>query len=253
MITDDFSFEEGVVTRERMLSKPKHKEADDCVITFRPDLFWKIIKSYKSRKLGTVRTCSQETDYYKVRLRNKSIILYLSPITSALAGGTLEEVSYKTGISRVYVFGSCGVLGKDLINTGFILPEFVYRDEGFSYHYCPPSDYIEVPCAKTMAKYLRKCHLPYFIGNFWTTDAMYRETPTKISNRRVEGCLGVDMEVAGLQALCTFYGYEFYPVLFGSDIVSEQGWQNIHLGKDTQYQWQRNCWHVIRDFIDNER
>lgn len=60
----------------------------------------------------------------------------------------------------------------------------------------------------------RGCHrgdlgeegVPYLRTISWTTDAFYRETPAKVSLRRQEGCLCVEMEAAALFAVAQFWG-----------------------------------------------
>lgn len=49
-------------------------------------------------------------------------------------------------------------------------------------------------------------NLPSVTGKVWTTDAIYRETKAKLEARKNEGCVAVEMELAGVQAVCDFYG-----------------------------------------------
>ncbi len=90
-----------------------------------------------------------------------------------------------------------------------------------SYHYAPPSDYISVPNAEFVAEVFRQCGLPYVKGKVWTTDAMYRETRDLVQKRKSEGCLAVEMELAGVQAVCDYYGLQLYDFLVTGDIVDQ--------------------------------
>ena len=42
---------------------------------------------------------------------------------------------------------------------------------------------------------------------------MLRETVGLVEKRREEVCIAVEMELAGVQALCDFYGLELYDIL----------------------------------------
>lgn len=54
-----------------------------------------------------------------------------------------------------------------------------------------------------------------------TKDAIYRETKVKIEARKNEGCLAVEMELAGVQAVCDFYGWELFDFLVTGDVFDQ--------------------------------
>ena len=56
-------------------------------------------------------------------------------------------------------------------------------------------------------------------GRAFTTDAIYRETRRQIAARRAEGCIAVEMELAGVQAVCDHYGFELYDFLMTGDVL----------------------------------
>ena len=53
-------------------------------------------------------------------------------------------------------------------------------------------------------KVLKEFGYPYVEGITWTTDACYRETRDKVNKRKEMGAVCVEMECAGMQALCDF-------------------------------------------------
>ena len=59
-------------------------------------------------------------------------------------------------------------------------------------------------------------------GPIWTTDAIYRETAGHLRARQADGCLAVDMEVSGVQAVCDFHGFELYDFLQVGDVLREE-------------------------------
>ena len=52
-----------------------------------------------------------------------------------------------------------------------------------------------------MENIFKALELPYVMGKVWTTDAIYRETRNLVEKRKSEGCIAVEMELAGMQAV----------------------------------------------------
>ena len=51
---------------------------------------------------------------------------------------------------------------------------------------------------------------------------LYRETRTAVEKRKSEGCIAVEMELAGVQAVCGFYGIELYSFIVTGDILDSE-------------------------------
>ena len=67
---------------------------------------------------------------------------------------------------------------------------------------------------------------------------MLRETVGLVEKRKEEGCIAVEMELAGVQALCDFYDLELYNFLEAGDVLESSGYEveglhgaNHNLGK----------------------
>ena len=67
---------------------------------------------------------------------------------------------------------------------------------------------------------------------------MLRETVGLVEKRKEEGCIAVEMELAGVQALCNFYNLELYNFLEAGDVLESSGYEveglhgaNHNLGK----------------------
>lgn len=84
----------------------------------------------------------------------------------------------------------------------FILIDRALRDEGTSYHYLPPADFVEADAALAEGAMvsLRQLGVPIYQGASWTTDAPFRETADAIAAGRERDILAVEMEAAGLYA-----------------------------------------------------
>ena len=148
-----------------------------------------------------------------------------APITAALA----EEISYVYSCRKFVMFGSCGGLDSSIAPGKLIVPTHAYRDEGMSYHYAPPADYIEVKNHAFVASALDSLGVGYVTGRTWPTDAFYRETDLLCARRRAEGCIAVEMEVSAVQAVADFYGLELYNFLYRADNLDAASWESTYL------------------------
>lgn len=150
-----------------------------------------------------------------------------APITATLT----EEISYVYSCRKFVMFGSCGGLDSSIAPGKLIVPTHAYRDEGMSYHYAPPADYIEVRNHAFVASVLDSLGVGHVEGRTWTTDAFYRETDVLCRKRRAEGCIAVEMEVSAVQAVADFYGFEFYNFLYRADNLDAESWESSYLAK----------------------
>jgi uridine phosphorylase len=162
---------------------------------------------------------------YKMEYEEKTIAVAHPGIGAALAAGTLEEL-IALGCRRFVACGSAGVLKPELKRGAVIIPRLAVRDEGTSYHYCPPAREIEMDAVivRKLEKVLMKQGISYEIGKTWTTDGFYRETKGKVANRGAEGCLTVDMECSALIAVAEFRDVAFGQYLAVADDVSGDEW-----------------------------
>ena len=159
------------------------------------------------------------------------VAVFQTGMGAPLAAAMMEELIAR-GAEKFVVFGSCGVLDTDLAEGHIIVPTEAYRDEGTSYHYQPPTDYIKIVGAPVVAQTMEEMGAPFVSGRIWTTDALYRETKGKIAKRREEGCIAVDMECAALQAVASFRGCSLYQFVYAEDSLGEE-WLARNMGKVT--------------------
>lgn len=144
-----------------------------------------------------------------------------APITSAI----IEEVAYVFSCNKAVVFGTCGSLDKSIPANKLIVPTEAYRDEGVSYHYMEPSDYIKMNNTDSVCHILDKLQIGYVIGKTWTTDAFYRETEEEMALRKKEGCIAVEMELSACQAVCNYANIELFAFLYRADNLDSDSWE----------------------------
>lgn len=219
MITQAFHEEiESLFTPEAYLGDRQYL-CDVAIGTFSCEIRDAVIEQYPYEVVAHTGSANGHRPIYMLNVDGRRIIFYMSSIGSALAGNDIIEVQWQTGIQKLILFGSAGSLDQQATTGKYVIPTQAYRDEGMSYHYAPPSDYIAVSNSGVLTAVFEKLHLPYVNGRVWTTDAPYRETRTAVRRRKDEGCIAVEMELAGVQAVCSFYGIELYDFLVTGDIL----------------------------------
>lgn len=157
---------------------------------------------------------------YIVREKGREVCLCQAPVGAAAAAQILDWL-IGHGVKQVIAVGSCGVLA-ELPENAFLVPARALRDEGVSYHYLPPSRFVEVDrgVLRSMERTLRRLGLPYVECTTWTTDGFFRETRDKIGYRKAEGCAVVEMECAALAACARFRGVRFGQLLYTADSLA---------------------------------
>lgn len=203
-----------------------------AVITFGERFINALHVRYEPKQIGEMVACIT-IPIYQINYEGKEIAVYCSTLGGSASAGLLEEMISK-GCERFVFFGSCGVLDCAHAAKSLIIPTAAYRDEGTSYHYISPSEYIEIPTAPKLATIFSKLKLPHVCGKTWTTDAFYRETRGNMEKRRNDGCITVEMECASIMAVAQFRSVEVYQFLYAADSLDAVEWDARTLGSLTQ-------------------
>lgn len=229
MITDSFDITTESVTSPEAFLGPRGHEVDVCIVTFSRIIAQEVQERFECVKIGEIPSCNGRVPVVAFTCGGRRFGFYLSHLGSACASNDIIEAGWISGATKFVVFGSAGSLDREATVGKYVIPTAACRDEGMSYHYAPPADYITVRGAETVESVLREAGAPYVLGRTWTTDAFYRETRALIAKHRAEGCLAVEMEIAGMQAVCDFYGYELYDFLQTGDVLDSEEYESSGL------------------------
>lgn len=208
--------------------------APHCVLCFFNDILAGLASSGRSREVAELGSEIGRNPVYELVVDGRRLAVCHPGVGGPLAGAFLEEL-IAMGCRYFVVCGGAGALDGRLTLGHLVVPLTAIRDEGTSYHYLPPGREVAASPAGTKAieTILQRDHVPYLTGKTWTTDAIYRETPTKIARRRAEGALTVEMEAATLFAIAQFRQVELAQLLYAGDDVSSDSWDSRH--------WQRQA------------
>ena len=217
------------------LAQPVEGFPKTVLVTFQRKVVEALQKRLPVETVSTINACV-EVPIYRFSYQGQTLGLYLTTIGGPATVGILEEVWVK-GAEKVLLFGTCGGLDADLPAGHLIVPTAAYRDEGTSFHYLPPSDYVEIPTADRLAAIFDELELPYVRSKTWTTDAIYRETPALVEARRDEGCLTVEMEAAAFFAVSQYHGIPLAQLLYAGDDVSGESWDSRRWDSQRGVRW----------------
>jgi uridine phosphorylase len=162
-----------------------------------------------------------EHPIYEVDFGGRRLVVTHPRVGAPMSAAILESL-IAIGCRKFIACGGAGVLVPSVVLGHLVVPTSAIRDEGTSYHYLPASREVgPSPSALAAIESVLKSHgHDYLLGKTWTTDALYRETRTKVERRKREGCLTVEMEAAAFFAVAKFRGVEFAQILYAGDDLS---------------------------------
>lgn len=195
------------------------------VLCYFQEVIERVVREHGGREVARLRSEIGENPIYEIEYGGSRLAIVHPGVGAPLAAGFLEEL-IALGCRAFVAAGGAGVLVPELALGHVIVPTAAIRDEGTSYHYLPPSREVAADqgaVAAIIATLVRH-GVPYVTGKTWTTDALYRETRTRMARRVAEGCLAVEMEAAACFAVAAFRGVPFGQILYAGDDLSGERW-----------------------------
>lgn len=222
MITDSFDDEsEAKINPKQNAGKTK---CDICIITFSNIIEEYVLNKYKCIEVGKFNNVTGPISIYTFYYKDKTIAFYKTYLGAPAMVGCFESVLGIIDCDDFIVFGGAGCLDKNIAHGKVMIPTYAYRDEGTSYHYEKPGDYIKIQNSDIVKEFMELFKIPYVEGKNWTTDAFYRETENNIKKRKGDGCISVDMECSAMQAVCNHRNKRLYYFLTSGDLLDAPEW-----------------------------
>ena len=225
MLLEEFDLNRNAVINPDMCVDKIKGFPDVTISCFSEQLFNKVLAFFDAKEISAVHSACGTNPVYEIDYKEKKFAMFKSMVGEPLCVVQYEDI-IAMGSKRLILLGNCGVLDKEIEDCGIIIPTKAIRDEGTSYHYAEPYDTIEVnhKYVDEFKEVLKAFGYPYVEGITWTTDAFYRETRDKVNRRREQGAICVEMECAGMQAVCDFRGVEFFQFFYAGDNLDHSSW-----------------------------
>jgi purine-nucleoside phosphorylase len=164
--------------------------------------------------------------YYHAEDPNQPVVV--GPIMGAPYAVMILEVLRSWGVRRGFFIGWCGSIDQGVRIGHLIVPSAAWIDEGTSPHYGQTPEASVAPDRKLQAvieRELPRRRITFHSGSIWTTDAIFRETPTLIDRFQGLGALAVEMELSALFSAAAFYEFPLAALLTVSDELFTYHWQ----------------------------
>lgn len=152
---------------------------------------------------------------------------FAGPLLGAPYAVMVLETLVAWGAREILFFGWCGSISDRLQIGDILLPTGAFVDEGTSLHYGAKTGQLVSPSKPLLQRFqeILRPDSKWLEGPIWTTDAIYRETPAKVSRFMNKGALAVEMEVSALFTTGRFLNVEVGAVLVVSDELSSLKWR----------------------------
>lgn len=191
--------------------------------------------------------------FYRPKPFQESFSL-IGPFIGAPYAVMLLETLIAWGARKVIFLGWCGAILQDVKIGDIVLPTSAVIDEGTSKHYDSADDGQSTPSTSVTTRIrqeLEKTQSDFHTGAVWTTDALYRETQTKVETYQKMGILAVEMEISALFSVAQFRGIDLGAILVVSDELSSFKWQPGF--KDERFkQGRKTACAIVERFIRNQ-
>ena len=214
---------------------------DECIDRYANEIGAKCVAKYDS--------LTKKYPVYVTEVRGEKIAFCQAPVGAPAATMVMDWlIGY--GSQTILASGCCGAL-EAIDENVFLVPSKALRDEGTSFHYAPPSRFIELDdkMRNLIKEGMERRNINYRECITWSTDAFYRETLAKIKVRKAEGCSVVDMECSALTACARFRGAKYGQIIFTADsLVNLDSYDVRGWGKDSFVKALELCLDLIRDF-----
>ena len=235
MLLEEFDHSKKAIIDPDMVVTKQNDFPEVTVSCFSKHLFQSVLSLFDAKQICEIHSAVGLNPVYKVEYREKPFALFQSYVGEPLCVSEYEDLM-AMGSKRLILLGNCGVLDKSIKDCGIIIPTYAIRDEGTSYHYSKSSDMIAVnkKYREEFKAILSECGYPYTEGITWTTDAPYRETRNKVNRRKDQGAICVEMECAGMQAVCDFRGTEFFQFFYAGDNLDHSSWEPRSISGETR-------------------
>jgi len=172
-------------------------------------------------------------------IRDDGIILvgqvYGGPFCSII----LEELSVY-GLRYAVGYGFSGTVDRNVTPGSIMMAESSFCSDGTSKQYTADSEvYANAHMLERLQSIIEKRGMKPEIGKVWTTDALYREFPSKVAYWKKKGAKFVNLETGPFYAVARARGIKAVYLSVVSDIVHGQEWSgwSTELEKAVEKMW----------------
>ena len=157
------------------------------------------------------------------------------------------------GVENIMRIGSTGALQDSIKLRDIVIGQGACTDSNWAsqYHlagtFAPIADFHML---ETCVETAKEMGVAYHVGNILSSDRFYGDDGDMPEGWQANygwqkmGVLAVEMEAAGIQAVCDYHGLSLYNFLFASDCLEQEEWKNKLLGTSGEKEMQVKCFQL---------
>lgn len=152
----------------------------------------------------------------------------VGPVIGAPYAGMVLETLRSWGASSIVFYGWCGSISKAYRIGDILIPDSAIVDEGTSLHYLQAPGATVRPHGGVygqLGKTLHRQAISHKTGRVWSTDGIFRETPSRVEKFKKRGCVAVEMELSALFSISKYYELSLAALLVVSDELFDMQWR----------------------------
>lgn len=221
------------------------------ITCFSKNLMDRYVEIFNGKKISEISNANGKIPIYKIKYNGIEIALFMSIVGASACTVAYEEI-LAMGLEKLIMFGTCGVLDKNIEDLAIVIPTSAIRDEGTSYHYMKSSEEIAVneKYISEFIEVLEKNNVSYVKGKAWTTDAPYRETREKVLKRKEQGCICVDMECSAINAVAKFREKDLFQFFYAADNLDSTNWDKRSLSNDERLSEKEKIIYLVLELVE---
>ena len=101
------------------------------ITCFSKKLMDRYIDIFKGEQIAIIVNANGNVPVYKIKYKNMEFALFMSRVGASACTVSYEEV-LAMGLEKLVMFGTCGVLDRNIEDLAIIIPTSAIRDEGTS-------------------------------------------------------------------------------------------------------------------------
>ena len=230
MLLEDFDNNKTAVLNPEHFHSKMDNMPKTCVSFFSKSIMKYIVENFKVEQIANISNATANFPVYKININGVDLAIYQSAVGAPACVSNYEEL-ISMGVKNMLLVGCCGCLEDKIGEYSIIIPTSAIRDEGTSYHYAKVSDETEID--PKMIEIIENCvkskSINYSKGKTWTTDAIFRETKDKVSKRKNQGAITVDMECSAMNIVSKFREVNFGQIFYAADNLGAEEYDPRHL------------------------
>ena len=174
--------------------------------------------------------------YWNSWVRDDGTMLVGPIFGGPLCSVIVEELSV-LGVQKFIGYGASGALDPEILPGSIMIAGSSFCSDGTSKEYSKDTEvYADHDMLQLLLEITQTYQESAEVGRVWTTDAIYRELPSKVAYWKQRGARYVNLETGSLYSVAKEKGLQAVYLSAVSDCVTEDRWSGWFEGTDQSFE-----------------